>query len=40
MGLEDKFKQLAQMCSTNVIIPADVKMLWFCREIEDLISLN
>ena len=32
MGLEDKFKQLAQMCSTNVIIPADVKCCGFAGD--------
>ena len=32
MGLEDKFKKLALMCSTNVIIPADVKCCGFAGD--------
>ena len=32
MGLEDKFKTLAQLCSTNVIIPADVKCCGFAGD--------
>jgi D-lactate dehydrogenase len=32
MGLEDKFKSLAQLCSTNVIIPADVKCCGFAGD--------
>ncbi|RBQ28777.1 FAD-binding and (Fe-S)-binding domain-containing protein [Aliarcobacter vitoriensis] len=32
MGLEDKFKKLALMCSTNVIIPSDVKCCGFAGD--------
>ena len=32
MGLEDKFKKLAQLCSTNVIIPSDVKCCGFAGD--------
>ncbi|WP_121627758.1 FAD-binding and (Fe-S)-binding domain-containing protein [Poseidonibacter antarcticus] len=32
MGLEDKFKQLALMCSTDVIIPPDVKCCGFAGD--------
>jgi len=32
MGLEDKFKKLASMCSNNVIIPADVKCCGFAGD--------
>lgn len=32
MGLEDKFKKLAQLCSTNVIVPADVKCCGFAGD--------
>jgi D-lactate dehydrogenase len=32
MGLEDKFKTLAKLCSTNVIIPADVKCCGFAGD--------
>ena len=32
MGLEDKFKSLAQLCSTNVIIPSDVKCCGFAGD--------
>ena len=32
MGLEDKFKTLANLCSTNVIIPADVKCCGFAGD--------
>ncbi|QKF65679.1 FAD/FMN-containing dehydrogenase [Arcobacter venerupis] len=32
MGLEDKFKTLATLCSTNVIIPADVKCCGFAGD--------
>lgn len=32
MGLEDKFKQLASMCSNNVIVPADVKCCGFAGD--------
>lgn len=32
MGLEDKFKTLAQLCSTNVIVPADVKCCGFAGD--------
>ncbi|MFA6741774.1 MAG: FAD-binding and (Fe-S)-binding domain-containing protein [Arcobacteraceae bacterium] len=32
MGLEDNFKTLAQLCSTNVIIPADVKCCGFAGD--------
>lgn len=32
MGLEDKFKTLAELCSTNVIIPADVKCCGFAGD--------
>ena len=32
MGLEDKFKSLANLCSTNVIIPADVKCCGFAGD--------
>ena len=32
MGLEGKFKTLAQMCSTEVIIPADVKCCGFAGD--------
>jgi D-lactate dehydrogenase len=32
MGLEDKFKTLASLCSTNVIIPADVKCCGFAGD--------
>ncbi|MDD2895075.1 MAG: FAD-binding and (Fe-S)-binding domain-containing protein [Aliarcobacter sp.] len=32
MGLEDKFKTLASLCSTNVIVPADVKCCGFAGD--------
>lgn len=32
MGLDDKFRQLASMCSSNVIIPADVKCCGFAGD--------
>ena len=32
MGLEDKFKKLAQLCSTEVIIPSDVKCCGFAGD--------
>jgi len=32
MGLEDKFKTLANLCSTNVIIPSDVKCCGFAGD--------
>ena len=32
MGLEDKFKKLANLCSTNVIVPADVKCCGFAGD--------
>jgi len=32
MGLEDKFKKLANLCSTNVIIPSDVKCCGFAGD--------
>ena len=32
MGLEDKFKKLAQLCSTQVIIPSDVKCCGFAGD--------
>ena len=32
MGLEDKFNSLAKLCSTNVIIPADVKCCGFAGD--------
>ncbi|PUE65794.1 FAD-binding and (Fe-S)-binding domain-containing protein [Arcobacter caeni] len=32
MGLEDKFRSLAQLCSTNVIVPADVKCCGFAGD--------
>ncbi len=32
MGLEDKFKKLALMCSSNVIIPSDVKCCGFAGD--------
>jgi D-lactate dehydrogenase len=32
MGLDSKFKQLADLCSTNVIIPADVKCCGFAGD--------
>ena len=32
MGLEDKFKKLANLCSTTVIIPSDVKCCGFAGD--------